>query len=410
MSWIEARKKKSTDEPWTSKGKLEIGDFLELEIGFESEAHRDVVLVAGKILTVSPPSEHGVMIELGFIGSDDQGTAELMHDSNVNIHLCQLKPRQGACKATTTGLLHSEKFRKLTLNDVRALGYAKKEVLDALAPPPPSSKQSSILGALSQRLPAQSGPPPDKRAKVDGPVTPRPEAANFNSLAHLAAGMKMAKKKKKKKKKKRGKDGHSSSSDSSSDSSSEEWDDPSSPMKNRKTLPTEVHKKQPGRLAFEVVAAQVTAELAEDDEFKPVMHKRTLSVLRLLQVDPEKHKSSCREMLTTARAMDHFIRMIIEMQKTTRQTAFSPAVPNVEIWRGLDVLAQRWAALEYILTKQSQEPGISIAKVWNSLKSFELEPPIAMTTIKGDRLQAAQSQAATESKLFGALGAAGKKD
>ena len=108
--------------------------------------------------------------------------------------------------------------------------------------------------------------------------------------------------------------------------------------------------------------------------------------------------------LTTARAMDHFIRMIIEMQKTTRQTAFSPAVPNVEIWRGLDVLAQRWAALEYILTKQSQEPGIPIAKVWSSLKSFELEPPIAMTTIKGDRLQAAQSQAATESKLFGALG------
>ena len=38
------------------------------------------------------------------------------------------------------------------------------------------------------------------------------------------------------------------------------------------------------------------------------------------------------------------------------------------------------------------------------LKSFEREPPIAMTTIRGDRLQAAQSQAATESKLFGALG------
>ena len=96
--------------------------------------------------------------------------------------------------------------------------------------------------------------------------------------------------------------------------------------------------------------------------------------------------------------------MIIEMQKHNEQTSFSPTAVNVEIWRGIDVLAQRWAALEYILTKQMQEPGVPIAKVWNSLKSFELEPPIAMTTIRGDRLQAAQSQAATESKLFGALG------
>ena len=406
VKWIEARQKKSADPPWTSKVTLIVDEFIELETAFESAsgAHRETVMVAGKILAVSPPTQHGIMLELSFIGSDDPETADKMKDSNVNFHLCQLKPRQDGCKVTTDGVLHSEKFRKLSINEVRALGYAPKAVLDELAPPPPSSKQSSISAALSHRMPSGGGPPPVKKAREEAPATPRPGAApRFDSLAGLAAGMKLKPPKKKKKKKKK-KDHDSSSSSDSSDSSSSEWDDPGSPLKARKTLPTEIHRKQPGRLAFEVVVAQVSAELAEDDEFKPVMHKRTLSVLRLLQVDPEKHKSSCREMLTTARAMDHIIKMIIEMQKSKEQKSFDPSAPNVEIWRGLDVMAQRWAALEYILTKQMQEPGIPIAKVWTSLKTFELEPPIAMTTIRGDRLQAAQSQAATESKLFGALG------
>ena len=384
-----------------------VGDFLEIETGFETGQHRQVVLVAGKILTASPPTETGIMVEIAFIASDDQETADDMRDSNVNFHLCAFTPRQKECKVTTTGMLHSEKFRKLTLNEVRALGYATKAVLDDLAPPPPSSRASSIAAALSHR---HGGPPAPKRAKADGLATPRParaEAPTFDSLANLANGLKFKEKKKKKKKKKKRKDDDSSSS-SSSDDSSGDWDDPKSPLKSHKSLPTDIHRKQPGRLAFEVVVSQVAAELAEDDEFKPIMHKRTLSVLRLLQVDPEKHKSSCREMLTIARSMDHIIKMIIEMQKHNAQTSFSPTAANVEIWRAIDVLAQRWAALEYILTKQMQEPGVPIAKVWNSLKTFELEPPIAMTTIRGDRLHAAQSAAATESKLFGALNS--KKD
>ena len=139
VKWIEARQKKSADPPWTSKVTLIVDEFIELETAFESAsgAHRETVMIAGKILAVSPPTQHGIMLELSFIGSDDPETADKMKDSNVNFHLCQLKPRQDGCKVTTDGVLHSEKFRKLSINDVRALGYAPKAVLDELAPPPP---------------------------------------------------------------------------------------------------------------------------------------------------------------------------------------------------------------------------------------------------------------------------------
>ena len=147
VKWIEARQKKSADPPWTSKVTLIVDEFIELETAFESAsgAHRETVMIAGKILAVSPPTQHGIMLELSFIGSDDPETADKMKDSNVNFHLCQLKPRQDGCKVTTDGVLHSEKFRKLSINDVRALGYAPKAVLDDLAPPPPSSKQLLVV-------------------------------------------------------------------------------------------------------------------------------------------------------------------------------------------------------------------------------------------------------------------------
>ena len=69
----------------------------------------------------------------------------------------------------------------------------------------------------------------------------------------------------------------------------------------------------------------------------------------------------------------------------------------------MDVLAQRWSALDYFLTKQMQEPSVPIAKVWASLKISELEPPVAITTIQPERLRAAQATAAMVTKLFGGL-------
>ena len=64
--WFEARQKKSSDPPWTSKVSLIVDEFIELETAFESGAHREVVLVAGKILAVSPPTANGIMVELAF--------------------------------------------------------------------------------------------------------------------------------------------------------------------------------------------------------------------------------------------------------------------------------------------------------------------------------------------------------
>ena len=141
--WVLARQKKSAAAPWTSTISIEIDDFLEVDFGVEEDNHRDAVLACGKVLTVSPPNENGVMVEVSFIGSDDPATAAQMRDSSVNLHLCRLKPRQLGCKVTTAGMLHVEKFRKLTVNDVRALSYGTREALGAFAPPPALNEAGS---------------------------------------------------------------------------------------------------------------------------------------------------------------------------------------------------------------------------------------------------------------------------
>ena len=46
--WVLARKKKSADKAWTSTVSVEPKEFIEMELGFEEEGHRQAVLVAGK--------------------------------------------------------------------------------------------------------------------------------------------------------------------------------------------------------------------------------------------------------------------------------------------------------------------------------------------------------------------------
>ena len=139
------------------------------------------------------------------------------------------------------------------------------------------------------------------------------------------------------------------------------------------------------------------------------MRKRSLALIKSLAIDPDKHKATVRELCTLGRSMDHLIRMLATFQKKSPQKTFAADAEHAEIWRSLDVQAQRWAALEFVLSKQAQDASAVTSKIWASLKHFELEPPFAATTVQASRLEATQSAAVRDQKLFGDL-ATGKKN
>ena len=114
MSVWHTAKAAAGKKPWTDSIELIAGNLVEYECRYEEAGVGHVSKVAIKVESAAPVNTHGVAVEATFIGSDDQEAAERMKDSNVNFHLCRFKPRQGACKVTTDGLLHSEKFRKLS--------------------------------------------------------------------------------------------------------------------------------------------------------------------------------------------------------------------------------------------------------------------------------------------------------
>ena len=73
---------------------------------------------------------------------------------------------------------------------------------------------------------------------------------------------------------------------------------------------------------------------------------------------------------------------------------------DVEAWRLLDVLAQRWTAQESVPAKQVEDPSISVAKLWELLKTYELEHPLSSTSTNTEVLTSALTAATREKKLF----------
>ena len=74
------------------------------------------------------------------------------------------------------------------------------------------------------------------------------------------------------------------------------------------------------------------------------------------------------------------------------------------------MLAQRWQALEYVLATQTEKPDLPASSIWNSLKHFELEPPLSGATINSTLLSRSVTGAAQEDRLFDKIKGDRKKE
>ena len=164
-------------------------------------------------------------------------------------------------------------------------------------------------------------------------------------------------------------------------------------------LAKDVHRQSPGRLAFDVVR-KVHEEYASERDFRPSMRAHTVQLIRGFGKDANKFKSLTRELLTTARGMDHIITFLIRWEVENAKTDFKPSNEVADIWRSLDVFAQRWGALEYVLTKQIDDSDVPVAKLWDALKHYELEPQTGATANTSSIFDRSVKTARRENTLF----------
>lgn len=361
------------------------GDFLECEVAFEEAQVRSVSLVAGKVLSASLTGTSGMSIQLCFIGSNDRAIAdEFPTTSEINIHLCRYTVRQTECKVTTDGFLHSTRFRKLSLSEMRALSYIPKSILDEHIPPPPSSKAASLRGALSRK---PAGTPDPKRMKPEGALPNRGDlspAHLFNNLEQLAQGIRTPRQR------------------VPLTSGDEEEAEDRDIHAHQKAGAAEIHRERPGQLGFDMIWS-VTKKQTAKEGFMPCIHEYAAGIVKLMGKDSEKHKAACRELLTLARAIDCIADQLIYCEKNGMTGDFSRKNPMKDLWMALDIMGQRWLALEYVMGLQAKQPELSTAKMWESLTTFELEPPFAETIAGTALLQRSVNDALRQEKLFSKL-------
>ena len=94
--------------------------------------------------------------------------------------------------------------------------------------------------------------------------------------------------------------------------------------------------------------------------------------------------------------MTHLVRREVDYGDTD----FSPQNEMADIWRSLDVQAQRYSSLEYVLTKQIEEPEIPVPKLWSALAHYELEPTTAPGAVTSSLFANSITAAGREQKLF----------
>ena len=155
----------------------------------------------------------------------------------------------------------------------------------------------------------------------------------------------------------------------------------------------------PGRLGFRVVG-QINEEYNSERDFKPCVRSHTVQMIRSFGKDANKFKSIIRELLTLSRSMDHLITFLVRWEAENHSTDVKPSNVVADIWRALDVQAQRWGALEYVLTKQIEEPDVSVAKLWDALKYFELEPQTGSAAASGTMFDASVKASRREGLMF----------
>ena len=387
-------RKQTGKKAWTEVLKLKEQDLIEFEWGLEDAGVRTVALVAGRVVSVSAATAHGVSMSVVFIGSNDQEIVdEYPPGSEINVHLCLLTARQVECKVTTSGFLHSERFRRLSRDDFRALSYLPRQVLAEYVPAPPSSKAASLSAALSKKNepadPRTPRPtqPVSKKPRIEADVSP---VHLFKSLADIAQGMRHPVAAKKAKKKAR---------DLLDESESEEEAEDDQGRLSSQADATEIHRVMPGKLGFEMVWSVTGKQLAEEG-FKPCVRSHALSLVKAMGADQQKHKATCRELVSLGRAIDHLINQLITAEKNGYEADFSQKNFMRETWKCLDVLGQRWQALEYVLATQGERPDLPASKIWESLKTFELEPPLSGALISTTLLAKSVAGASRENKLF----------
>ena len=120
------------------------------------------------------------------------------------------------------------------------------------------------------------------------------------------------------------------------------------------------HKKQPGKLGYQVVVAAVQSQITQVDSLKPLMRAHTLANLEKMGIATEKHKTSVRETRTIARSMDRLVRVLIFAEENGAKADFSPTHPFAEAWQCLDVLGQRYSAIELVLQMQAEDATVSV--------------------------------------------------
>ena len=390
--WFKARKQ-TGKKAWTEVLQFKDQDLIEFELAFEDAGVRTVQLLAGRVVSVQSATKNGQTIEVTFIGSNDPEIVdEFPLGTILNVHLDQMTARQEESKVTADDLLHSEHFRRVSPDEFRALAYIPRTALLEHVPAPTSSKAMSLRSGVSKRGPELKGAvnpaqtPQSKRKVIN--VEPSPDHL-FKNLADLAAGMH----KPQASKRKLGAGTGLSDSESDADITME------GAKLSMRADAAEVHKRMPGKLGFEMVYSIAGKELAEED-FKPCVRSHSLTIIKAMGSDQQKHKAACRELVTTARTIDHLVTHLIGEEKNGTTADFSPKNINKHVWKSLDVLGQRWQALEYVLATQMEKPDIPVAKLWDTLKLFELEPPLSSSTINQAMLSQSVANAAREDRLF----------
>ena len=392
--WFTSRKQ-AGKKSWTDVLAFKEGDLLEFELPFEDAGVRTVSLVGGRVLSVSAATKDGVSMAVSFIGSNDQEIVEQFSPgSEINIHLCLMTARQTECKVTTSGVLHSEKFRRVGRDDFRALSYMPRQVLSEHVPAPASSKALSLSAALSKKggeAQPRTPAPPLKRFKGEIGVDVSPDHL-FKNLADIAQGMRQPAALKKSKRESKG-------LLLDDDESQEDEEEDDGFRLSTKADATEIHRLQPGKLGFEMVWGITTKQLAEEG-FKPCVRTHSLSLVKAMGADQQKHKAACRELVTLGRIIDHNVNQLITAEKKGITADFSRSNFMCETWKALDVVGQRWQALEYVLATQAERPDLPASKIWESLKTFELEPPLSGAIISTKLLAHSVAGASRENKLF----------
>ena len=382
--WHTAKAEKG-QKSWKELLTLRNGDLIEGIVKMEDGGVMTPVLVAGRVQDLQPIVPNGQRMDLVFIGSDDQETNDHYELNEImGIHVGLLEGKLKKVQVADDDVLIMEKFRVHSLASMRKLPYLSDEALEELAPATAVSKAQSLERAKQGGKP-KGGKRPAAARLSPSPKKPRKEKP-FASLMELADDMRRPVRRKR----------HARSQDLSDDEEEEEDE-----LDLRKTdTAKDVHRLSPGRLGFDIVT-KVNEEYSVETGFLPVMRSHTVQMIRGFGKEATKFKSLTRELLTQGRELDHLITFLVRWEVENQKTDFKPTNELADLWRCLDVGAQRWSALEYVLTKQIDEPDVPAAKLWDALKNYELEPQTGAMASKSTIFDASVKTAQREDKIFG---------